>query len=210
MMNRPCKAGVIYKNASVSYPVNSKRNWHLILLPILPLNYFRQSGISNSDHCKTFCGWIVCRFFWKQSSLACKTPNQLTVSLKPTTCDTTELHSSGNAFLPIPCPGNTSLASRPALEDSEETKGTVTQSTHMELWASVIRPGTSVAFWGSLHVQVIRPRPAVPFSFFTRYAPIASTTTVCPNNDLSDGSPKSRFFVVYSLKGRSGRELVRH
>lgn len=147
--------------------------------------------------------------FWKQSSLACKTPNQLTVSPKPCTWDTTDLHSSGIAFLPIPCPGNISLASRPALEDSEETKGTLTQSTHMELWAPVIRPGTSVAFWGCLHVQVIRPRPAVPFSFFTLYAPIASTTTVCPNNDLSNGSSKSRFFVVvYSLKGRSGRELV--
>lgn len=49
---------------------------------------------------------IVCRIFWKQSSLAHKTPNQLTASPKPTTRVTTELHSSGTAFLPIPCPGN--------------------------------------------------------------------------------------------------------
>lgn len=144
----------------------------------------------------------MCRIFWKQSSLACKTSNQLTASPKPTTCDRTELHSSGTAFLPIPCPGNTCLASRPALEDSEETKGTPTQSTHMELWAPVIRPGTSVAFWGWLCVQAIRPRPAVPFSFFTLYAPIASTTTFFSNNDLSDGSPKEEVFCCCLFFGR--------
>lgn len=115
----------------------------------------------------------------------------------------------GLLFFPSPALEIICLASRSARENSEETKGTGTQSTHMELWAPVIRSGTSVAFWGCLHVQVIRPKPAVPFSLFTFYAPIASTTTVCPNNILSDGSPKSRFFVVvYSLEGGSGRELV--
>ena len=85
---------------------------------------------------------------------------------------------------------------------SEETKGTYTQSTHMELWAPVIKPGTSVAFSGCLRVQVISPRPAVPFSLFTLYAPIASTTTVCPKSISSDGSPKEQVFCCCLFFGR--------
>lgn len=119
--------------------------------------------------------------FWKQSSSGAQgttTPPKLT-----TRCSNQPHRrgAEGSRSLSIPQCGNTCLASRPARRIRWEwTKGTHTQSTHMELRAPVIKPGTSASFSGCLRVQIIRLRPAVPFSLFTLYAPIASATVAFP------------------------------
>lgn len=144
--------------------------------------------------------------FWKQSSLAAQ---GTTTPPKLTTHCSNQPHrggAEGSRLLSTPQPGNTCLASRPARRIRWEwTKGTHTQSTHMELRAPVIKPGTSASFSGCLRVQIIRLRPAVPFSLFTLYAPIASATVAFPKSISSGWSPKEEAFLL----AYSGEELVR-
>lgn len=196
-MKRPCKVVSIYKYAFRSYLGSSKR---LMLDPATYPSTQLYQAISDlwqwslhdppclRTHTNAFAEF-------SEAELISTTRHQTNqpTSPKPTAHVSLEFHKrnvEGTVSLPIPEPENTCLASRPALEDSEETKGAHTQSTHMELWAPAIEPGTSVAFSGCLSIQVISPRPAVPFSLSTLYAPIASTRSVCPKSILSDGSPK--------------------
>lgn len=54
-------------------------------------------------------------------------------------------------------------------------------------------------------MQIIRLRPAVPFSLFTLYAPIASATIAFPKSISSGRSPKEEAFLF----AYSGEGLVR-
>lgn len=204
MTKRPCKAVPIY--IFISY-LGSSRGWHSILLPIPPLNYFRQLVISDSDHCMILPTkehtLHLCRVFWMQSSLAPQALKQ------PTNLPQTH-HSCFNRAPQEKC-GRDCVSSHPPpwkyLSPFKAGTGGLGQNkqkahTHKaHIWSSapVIKPGASVAFSGCLRVQVISPRPAVPFSLFTLYAPIASTTTLSKENFVWRNTKRVAFLSLFIL-----------
>jgi len=114
----------------------------------------------------------------------------------------------GTVSLPIPHPGNTCLASRPALEDKQKV---YTHKAH--IWSSGLQSSSLGHLWLSQDAcafkQLVQgqlsPSCSSPFMFPLLLLPLSVQGVF----RLMDHQKSSCFVVVYSWEGNSGRELVR-